>query len=158
MLVEIFTIDDQVVQIVIDEFKFHVVKNHIKKADEYLRTCSYSKRDTAILIQVLVRAEGSDGLRCLWQGYLMVRLIEVQGSEIPCFGKSMEGRMNIRQRDGLDFNTLIKPAVIYHSSVRLIRLGYQKHRTRILGGRRFDHAVLQETLKVLPQKLHLWRS
>jgi hypothetical protein len=46
----------------------------------------------------------------------------------------------------------MKQAVTYHSSVRLIGLGYQKHGTSILGDRRLYCTVLQETFSVLIEK------
>jgi hypothetical protein len=115
MLVEIFTIDDRVVKIIIDELEFHVVENHIKKADENLCTRSYPERDAAILIPIPVRAEGSEKFLCFREGYLIVGLIEIESGEKPCLGKPMKGRLNIRQGDGLGLDTLKKQVVIYHS-------------------------------------------
>jgi hypothetical protein len=36
MLLKIFTIDNQVIQVALSEFKFHCVENYVKKAGEDL--------------------------------------------------------------------------------------------------------------------------
>jgi hypothetical protein len=63
VLIKILTIYYKVVKVVVDEFKFYIVEDHVQQAGKHLGTRGNSERNAAILVQIPISAKRSQMLR-----------------------------------------------------------------------------------------------